>query len=162
MKILFSYERQNPLTKLVIAIEDKKLYCYFRCTEVCETSLRFAEREDGFIEVNDGFKNELLNFIGYLIFSRQMDTKDCLKLRSVTSKYLGVEFEELDILWEKGIQYIPLLNDSKLLFSNDYVTVYSFESKAHPHNNYPIEYYVDKGIYGSYKATENEAMQLMK
>ena len=142
MQTLFSYERQHPLTKLVIAIEDKELYCLFRSIEVCDR-LDNSERVDKLIKVNC-YKKELLNFIGYLLFSRQMATKDELKLRELTRVHFGVEYE---VLWQKGIQYVPLLNNSKLLFGNDDATAYfySFESKAHRYNNYPIEYYVDHG-----------------
>ena len=158
MKTLFSYERQHPLTKLVIAIEDQQLYCSFFSKEVCER-LENSERVDGLVKVEGYEKEQLLDFAGYLLFSRQMSRKDELHIRALVENHLGVDYE---VLWQKGIEYIPLLNDSKLLFGNDDVTIYSFESKAHPFNNYPIEYYVDHRIYGDYKVTKEEAMNLMR
>jgi hypothetical protein len=157
MKTLFSYERQTPLTKLVLAIEDQQLYCSFFCKEVCERLID-SENPDGLAKVDDYEKKQLLDFVGYLLFSRQMNTKDALHIRALVRVHFGVEHE---VLWQKGIEYIPLLNDSKLLFGDDDLTLYSFESKAHPHNNYPIEYYVDHGIHGSYSVTEKEAKKLM-
>ena len=151
METLFKYVRSEyPQTKLVIASQDEQMYFSFLGIEIDEC---IDEDGKGGLAPVDWYQKELLNFVGYLLFSRQMSTKDELKLRELVRVHFGVEHE---VLWDKGMDYVSFLNGSKVLLNTEDFTIYSYQI-----GNYPTEYYIDQGVYGMYSATEKEVNEFI-
>jgi hypothetical protein len=148
MQTLFKYVREDyPQTKLIIAVEKKELYFSFLGIEIDE-----CIGENELVPV-DWYRSDLLNFIGYLLFSRQMSTKDDLKLRELARIYFDVDHTNL---WKRGGDYIPMLNGRKVVLNSDLLTIYSWQV-----GNYPTDYLIDQGIYGSYLASEEDVNYLV-
>jgi hypothetical protein len=151
MNTLFQYERTQPATKLVIASDnhqlnsESELYFCFLGEEIDE---RVGNEKE--LQPISWYQYDFFNFVGYLLITHQLPEKQEAELIYFMQSYYNVNY---GTLISRGMDYMYLLNGSKILLSTNELTVYSYQL-----DNRPIEYYIDLGIYGMYEATEQEAI----